>query len=135
MLESYHNVQKQNILHFFPAKNKPVESTDHEVGLPDATSTEVSSQNTNEGSGSKAEKCKFQDVWKSEFLWLIIYDYSSDIMSCDVCRKAGPDIAGKTEFVTGKKKFKRESLVYHNKSQKHKKMFQYGQRKKFVGFP
>jgi hypothetical protein len=56
-------------------------------------------------------------------------------MSCDVCRKAGPDIAGKTEFVTGKKKFKRESLVYHNKSQKHKKMFQYGQRKKFVGFP
>jgi hypothetical protein len=37
-------------------------------------------------------------------------------MSCDVCRKAGSDIAGKTEFVTGKKKFKRESLVYHNKS-------------------
>jgi hypothetical protein len=36
-------------------------------------------------------------------------------MSCDVCRKAGPDIAGKTEFVTGKKKFKPESLVYHNK--------------------
>jgi hypothetical protein len=44
-------------------------------------------------------------------------------MSCDVCRKAGPDIAGKTEFVTGKKKFKRESLVYHNKSQKHEKCF------------
>jgi hypothetical protein len=38
-------------------------------------------------------------------------------MSCDVCRKAGPDIAGKTEFVTGKKKFNPESLVYHNKSQ------------------
>ena len=32
-------------------------------------------------------------------------------MSCDVCQKAGPDIAGKTEFVTGKKKFKRESLI------------------------
>jgi hypothetical protein len=45
------------------------------------------------------EKRKFQDVWKSEFLWLIIYDYSSDVMSCDVCRMAGPDIAGKTEFV------------------------------------
>jgi len=42
-------------------------------------------------------------------------------LSCDVCRKAGPDIAGKTEFVTGKKKFKHESLVYHNKSQKHEK--------------
>jgi hypothetical protein len=58
-------------------KNKLVESTDHEAGLPDATSTEVSSHNTNEGLGSKAEKCKFQDVWKSEFLWLIIYDYSN----------------------------------------------------------
>ena len=36
-------------------------------------------------------------------------------LSCDVCRIAGPDIAGKTEFVTGKKKLKRESLVYHTK--------------------
>ena len=48
-------------------------------------------------------------------LWLMHYY---------VCRKAGPDIAGKTEFVTGKK-FKRESLVYHNKttSLKHEKCF------------
>jgi hypothetical protein len=53
----------------------------------------------------------------------IIYDYSSDVMSCDVCRMAGPDIAGKTEFVTGKKMFKRESVVYHNKSQKNEKCF------------
>jgi hypothetical protein len=52
-----------------------------------------------------------------------IYDYSSDVMSCDVCRKAGPDIAGNTEFVIGKKKYKRESLVYRNKSQKHEKCF------------
>jgi hypothetical protein len=44
-------------------------------------------------------------------------------MSCDVCRMAGPDIADKTEFVTGKKKFKRESLVYHNKSLKNEKCF------------
>ena len=40
-------------------------------------------------------------------------------MHCDVCRKAGPDIAGKTEFVTEKKKFKRESLIFLNKSLKH----------------
>ena len=59
MLESYHDVQKQNILPFFSAKNKPGESTDCEASLPDATSTEISSQNTNEGSGSKAEKRKF----------------------------------------------------------------------------
>jgi hypothetical protein len=36
-----------------------------------------------------------------------------------VCRKAGQDIAGKTEFVTGKK-LKRESLVYHNKTKSEK---------------
>jgi hypothetical protein len=36
-------------------------------------------------------------------------------MHCYVCRKAGPDIAGKTKFVTGKK-LKRESPVYHNKT-------------------
>ena len=58
--------KNKTFFHFFLAKNKPVESTDREVGLPDATSTEVSSQNTKEGSGSKAEKRKFQDVWKSD---------------------------------------------------------------------
>jgi hypothetical protein len=51
-----------------------------------ASSTKLSSQNTNEGLGSKVEKHKFQDVWKSEFLLLIIYDYSSDVMSCDVLK-------------------------------------------------
>jgi hypothetical protein len=53
-------------------------------------------------SGSKAEKRKFQDVSKSEFSWLID-DSKNCVMYCYVCRKAGPDIAGKTEFVTGKK--------------------------------
>ena len=43
-------------------------------------------------------------------------------MYCYVCRKAGSAIAGKTEFVDGKK-FIRESLVYHNKSLKHEKCF------------
>jgi hypothetical protein len=42
-----------------------VESTDHEVGISDATSTEVWRENSDEGSGSKAEMHKFHDVWKS----------------------------------------------------------------------
>ena len=61
---------------------------------------------------------KFHDVWK--FLWLT-YDSCNNVMYCDICRKTGPDIASKTKFVTVKKKFKRESLVYQNKSMKHKK--------------
>jgi hypothetical protein len=64
--------------------------------------------------GSKAEKRKFQDVSKSEISWLI-NDYNNYVLYCYVCRKAGPDIAGKTEFVT-EKKFIHESLVYQNKT-------------------
>ena len=79
--------KKQNLFTKFFAKNKSVESTDHETGLP-----EVSIENTDKG--SKAEKRKFQDVWKSKFSWLV-YDSSNgsnDVMYCDFCRKAGPDI-------------------------------------------
>ena len=45
-------------------------------------------------------------------------------MYCYDCRKAGPDIVGKTEFVT-RKKLECESPVYHNKttSLKHEKCF------------
>jgi hypothetical protein len=45
-------------------------------------------------------------------------------MYCYVCRKAGPDIADKTKFVTGKK-LKHESPVYHDKTKslKHEKCF------------
>jgi hypothetical protein len=37
--------KKQNLTKFF-TKNKSVESTDHETGLPDAASREVSIENT-----------------------------------------------------------------------------------------
>ena len=69
--------KKQNLLTKFFAKNKSVESTDHEKGLPDAASREVSIENT--------------DVGKLKFSWLV-YDSSYDVMYCDFCRKAGPDI-------------------------------------------
>ena len=87
--------KKQNLHTQFFAKNKLVESSDHEAGLSDGTLTEVWSQNSDEGSGSKAEMCKFHDVWMSEFLWLID-DSSNNVMYCDVCRNTGPDITGKT---------------------------------------
>jgi hypothetical protein len=40
---------------------------------------------------------------------------SNNVMYCDICRKAGPDIA----ICYRKEKFKRESLVHHNKNLKH----------------
>jgi hypothetical protein len=59
-LVSDHDEQesKLSLLTKFYNKNKLVESTDHEAGLSDARLTEVSRQNTDEGSGSKVEKCK-----------------------------------------------------------------------------
>jgi hypothetical protein len=47
------------------AKIKPVELTDHRAGLIYAISMEVSSQKSEEVSGSKGGKRKFQDIWKS----------------------------------------------------------------------
>ena len=47
-----------------------------------------------------------------KYSWLID-DSNNDVMTnmyCYVCRMAGPDIVGKTEFVTGKK-FKREIIA------------------------
>ena len=58
-------------------------------------------------------------------MWLT-YDSSNNVMYCDICRKTGPDIVGKTKFVTGKNKFKHESFVYHNKSVKRKKKIKDG---------
>jgi hypothetical protein len=35
---------------------------------------------------------------------------NNNVMYCDICRKTGLDIAGKTKFATGKKKYKRETV-------------------------
>ncbi|KAJ8315452.1 hypothetical protein KUTeg_007602 [Tegillarca granosa] len=40
----------------------------------------------------KPKKRSFQEAWKSDFSWLV-YDETSDTMYCDVCKKAGPEIA------------------------------------------
>ena len=76
--------KKQNLLTKFFAKNTSVESTDHETGLPDAASQEVSIENTDEG--SKAESVNSKMAGRQSF------SGSYDIMYCDFCRKAGVDI-------------------------------------------
>ena len=49
--------KKQNLTKFF-TNNKSVESTDHETGLPDAASREVSIENTDEGSKAESVNSK-----------------------------------------------------------------------------
>ena len=50
--------KKQNLLTKFFAKNKSVESTDHETSLPDAALQEVSIENTDEGSKAESVNSK-----------------------------------------------------------------------------
>ena len=50
------------------AKNKQVELINQKAGLFYETLTEVSSQKSDEVSGSKDGKHKFQDIWKSAFV-------------------------------------------------------------------
>ena len=54
--------KKQNLTKFF-AKNKSVESTDHETDLPDAASQEVSIENTDEGSKAESLNSKMSGSW------------------------------------------------------------------------
>lgn len=66
---------------------------------------------------------KFQDSWKVEFPW-VMYNAGSNnnnnnTMFCDFCRKAGAKIAGKTDFVSGSKTFKKETLKKHGESHNH----------------
>ena len=103
--------KKQNLHTKFLPKNKLAESTDHEAGMSDATSTEVWSQNSDEGSGSKAEMSKFHDVWNSGFCgsFMIPVTMLRIVMFAERQAKI---LLAKPNLLPKKKKFKQESLVY-----------------------
>ena len=71
------------------AKNKSVESTDHETGLPEAVSREVSIENTEEGSKAESVNSKMSGSRSFRGPCMIPVTY---VMHCDFCRKTGPDI-------------------------------------------
>ena len=104
--------KKQNLTKFFD-KNKPVESTDYETGLPDATLTEVQAKILMKVWVLKLKSVNSKMSRSQSFL--ISARYKSFCGSLMIPITTGPDIAGKTKFVTGKK-LKRESPVYHNKT-------------------
>jgi hypothetical protein len=59
--------KKQNLLTKFFVKNKSIESTDHETGLPDAASLEVSIKNTAEGSKAESESVNSKMLGSQSF--------------------------------------------------------------------
>ncbi|XP_048856526.1 zinc finger protein 862-like isoform X2 [Brienomyrus brachyistius] len=84
---------------------------------------------TNNGAGdsdhvvnvdSPAEKkaYSFRREWLKDFEWL---RYENGSMHCIHCKTCGTEFAGNTAFATESTHFKRESLVKHGESAKHKK--------------
>ena len=65
---------------------------------------------------------KFQDSWKVEFGW-VIYNAGSNTTFCDFCQKAGAKLAGKTDFVSGSKTLKKETLKKHGESHSRLEQF------------
>ncbi|XP_069110113.1 zinc finger protein 862-like [Argopecten irradians] len=65
---------------------------------------------------SLGSKRHFVSAWLKEFSWL---RYDNDAMFCKMCEE-NASMAGKTDFVSGNKSFKRETLVWHGNSKRHK---------------
>ena len=55
---------------------------------------------------------KFLPQWKDEFSW-VVYNEEKNVMTCEICC-AVPEMAGKTDFLTGSQTFKKETLAKHN---------------------
>ena len=63
-----------------------------------------------------ASKRKFVPQWREEFTW-VVFDIDDNKMTCKICC-AFPHLAGKTEFVSGCRTFKKETLK-HNIGGRH----------------
>jgi hypothetical protein len=70
--------KKQNRTKFF-AKNKSFESTDHETGVPNAASQEVSIENTDEGSKAESLNSKMRRLAINTELLLAFYKSNSRV--------------------------------------------------------
>ncbi|XP_022081756.1 aspartyl aminopeptidase-like [Acanthaster planci] len=69
---------------------------------------------------TKKKECRryFKKRWTLQFKWLR-YDNKRQVMYCAICRQFGVEKAGKTGFISGISRFKKETLVTHNKSKRH----------------
>ena len=114
-----------NILTFLkPAQAKPEKKGKGKAGhlcdQPEKTATKRSAENAELTLDDKeqvapkkpASKRKFLQQWQEEFTW-VVFDKDDNKMTCKICC-AFPHLAGKTEFVSGCRTFKKETLQKHN---------------------
>ena len=114
-----------NILTFLkPAQAKPEKKGKGKAGhlhdQPEKTATKRRAENAELTLDDKeqvapkkpASKRKFLQQWQEEFTW-VVFDKDDNKMTCKICC-AFPHLAGKTEFVSGCRTFKKETLQKHN---------------------
>ena len=104
---------KRSIVDYFKANKlaEPTEETneaaagvEEEEGGEEPTRVESSEDDTDRlekepgSSGGKKRKYSFQPQWLVQFPWL---RYEGQAMFCVYCRKCGPSVAGRTQFVNG----------------------------------
>jgi hypothetical protein len=125
-LASDHDKQKSKNMHkFVSAKNKLVALTYHKAGLLMQYPWKYQVKKVIKVSGSKSGKCKFHDVWKSKFSWLI-YDSSNNVNYVVWCLQKGRHRycwQNRICYCKKKLKVKCESLVFLNNSLKREKCF------------
>ena len=78
---------------------------------------EVEEKHPSKRSISPVSKRKFLPQWKEEFPW-VLYHEDRNVMTCEICGGA-PLTAGKTDFLTGSRTFKKETLTKHNATGGH----------------
>ena len=64
-----------------------------------------------------AVKRKFLPHWKEEFPWVVFHENLNN-MTCEICCSV-PELAGKSDFLTGSCTFKKETLQKHGVSGPH----------------
>lgn len=118
-------VKQGNILSFLkPAQAKPEKKgkgkADYLRNQPEKTATKRSAENAELTLDDReqvmlkkpASKRKFFPQWQEEFTW-VVFNKDDNKMTCKICC-AFPHLAGKTEFVSGCRTFKKETLQKHN---------------------
>ena len=114
-----------NILTFLRlAQAKPEKKgkgkADYLLNQPERTATKRSAENAELTLDDReqvtlkkpASKRKFVLQWREEFTW-VVFDKDDNKMTCKICC-AFPHLAGKTEFVSGCRTLKKETLQKHN---------------------
>lgn len=66
----------------------------------------------------KKKAYTFRREWLKDFEWL---RYENGSMHCVHCKACGPEVAGNTAFAAESTHFKRETMLKHGESVKHKK--------------